>query len=54
MEKKELKKRIKEYDTQLWLEEMMHKPSLKWYRMGKKNIGYGMCYRNTVKSTYLA
>ena len=54
MEKKELKKRIREYDTQLWLEEMMHKPSLKWYRMGKKNIGYDMCYRNTVNSTYLA
>ena len=32
----------------------MHKPSLKWYRIGKKNIGYEMCYRNTINSTYLA
>ena len=54
MEKKELKKRIREYDTQLWMEEMLHKPSLKWYRIGKKNIGYEMCYRNTINSTYLA
>ena len=37
MEKKELKVRIREYDIQLWLDEMMHKPSLKWYRIGKKN-----------------
>ena len=33
---------------------MMHKPSLKWYRIGKKNIGYEMCYRNNISSTYLA
>merc|ERR1712105_424222 len=54
MEKKELKKIIREYDTQLWLEEMMHKPSHEWYRIGKKNIGYDMCYRNTISSIYLA
>ena len=54
MEKKTLKKKIKEYDTQIWLEEMMHKPSLKWYRIGKKDIGYEMCYRNNISSTYLA
>ena len=54
MEKKELKKIIREYDSQLWLKDIMHKPSLKWYRMGKKNIGYDICYRKTVNSTYLA
>ena len=32
---------------------MRHKPSLKWYRIGKKNIGYEMCYRNNISSTYL-
>ena len=48
MEKKTLKKKIREYDTQIWLEEMMHKPSLKWYRIGKKDIGYEMCYRNDI------
>ena len=54
MEKNDLKKRIREYDTQVWMEKMMHKPSLKWYRIGKKNIGYEMCNRNTINSTYLA
>ena len=34
--------------------EMLHKPSLKWYRIGKKDIGYEMCYRNDINSTYLA
>ena len=33
---------------------MLHKPSLKWYRVGKKNIGYEMCYSNNINSTYLA
>ena len=36
------------------MEEMLHKPFLKWYRIGKKNIGYEMCYRNDISSTYLA
>ena len=54
MEKKELKCKIREYDTQFWMEEVLHKPSLQWYRIGKKKIGYEMCYRNTINSTYLA
>ena len=54
MEKKELKLKIREYDTQLWMEEVLNKPSLQWYRIGKKKIGYEMCYRNTINSTYLA
>ena len=54
LEKKELKRKIREYDTQIWMEEMLHKPSLQWYRIGKKKIGYEMCYRNTKHSAYLA
>ena len=54
LEKKELKRKITEYDTQIWMEEMLHKPSLQWYRIGKKKIGYEMCYRNTKHSAYLA
>ena len=33
---------------------MLHKPSLKWYRIGKENLGYENCYRNSKRSTYLA
>ena len=54
MEKKELKLKIREFDTNMWQEEMLHKPSLKWYRVEKKNIGYEMCYSNNINSTYLA
>ena len=42
LEKKELKKMIREYDTQNWIEEVLHKPSLQWYRIGKKKIGYDL------------
>ena len=45
---------IREYDTQNWLEEVLHKPSLQWYRIGKKKIGYDLCYRNSKQSVYLA
>merc|ERR1711874_765623 len=34
----DLKKRIKEYDTQLWLEGMNQKPVLRWYMLGKQSI----------------
>ena len=48
IDKKTLKKKIKDYDTQNWLEEVLHKPTLKWYRIGKNNIGYEMCYHNNI------
>ena len=51
--RKTLKNKIKEYDTQIWLQEMLHKPTLRWYRLGKINIGYEMCYCNNICSTYL-
>ena len=54
MEKKHLKALIIEWDTSQWLEDVLHKPSLQWYRLGKTSIGYENCYRNTKISTYLA
>ena len=32
----------------------MHKPNMKWYREGKFNIQYDMCYNNSTSSDYLA
>ena len=53
-DRKTLKEKIKEYDTQLWLQGMYQKPTLKWYMMGKQRIEYENCYRNNNHSTYLA
>ena len=33
---------------------MQEKETLKWYRRGKKKIGYDKCYRNTQSSKLLA
>ena len=49
-----LKIRIRDWVNQKWLEEVMHKPTLKWYREGKFNIQYDMCYNNSTSSDYLA
>ena len=54
IDRKSLKEKIKKYDTQMWLEGMFHKPTMKWYRIGKGKIEYEMCYRNNTCSTYLA
>ena len=54
MERKKLKMRIKESDTQQWKEEMISKPSLQWYNEAKLYIGYDECYRNSKNSEYLA
>ena len=53
LEKKETKKMIRDYNTQKWMEEILHEPCLKWYRIGKK-IGYDLSYRNSKQSFYLA
>ena len=54
MNRKNLKNRIREWDTQKWMEEMLNTPTLQWYREGKSHIGYDNCYRNTRRSEYLA
>ena len=54
LDRRALKMRIREWDNQKWLEEEMNKPTLKWYREGKFNIQYDMCYNNSTSSDYLA
>ena len=46
MDRKTMKKQIKEWDTQQWMEEMLNKPTLKWYKEVKLYIGYDSCYWN--------
>ena len=53
-DRKRLKVRIREYDTQLWLQGMDQKPTLRWYIKGKLKIEYENCYRNNNSSTFLA
>ena len=52
--KEALKKRIREYDTLLWKLDLTNKTTLKYYAMGKTEIGYNHCYRNNMNSTFLA
>ena len=33
---------------------MENKPTLKWYKQGKKGIQYDQCYTNSLSSSYLA
>ena len=52
--KEALKKKIREYDTNLWKLNLACKSTLKYYAVGKTEIGYENCYRNNLNSTYLA
>ena len=54
MPKKELKRRIRVYDTEKWYLNLASKSTLKYYAEGKTRIGYEFCYRNNLNSTYLA
>ena len=45
-----LKRRLRDWDTQRWLEEVMYRPTMKWYREGKLHIGYDKCYSNSKNS----
>ena len=54
MDKRELKLKIRDWDTQKWMEEVLNKPTLQYYREAKLYIGYDDCYRNNVNSDYLA
>ena len=38
IDRKALKDKIKEYDTQMLLQGMFQKPTLKWYMIGKQKI----------------
>ena len=54
MSKEELKKRIRNYDTEKWHEGLESKSTLKHYAQGKAKFGYEFCYRNNYNSTFLA
>merc|ERR1711984_5995 len=53
MDKRELKLKIRDWDTQNWMKEVLNKPTLQYYREAKLYIGYDDCYRNNVNSDYL-
>ena len=54
LDRANLKKMIKKYDTEKWKQGLIQKTSLRYYIQGKKDIGYEFCYRNNKNSTFLA
>ena len=54
MDKKKLKTKIRNWDTQRWRNDMEEKPTLKWYKEGKKTIQYDQCYTNSLNSKIFA
>ena len=52
--KEDLKKKIRKWDTDEWEKELSIRSTLKYYKMGKKEIGYENCYRNSRDSIYYA
>ena len=53
-DKKLIKKTIKEYDNNNWLNELREKSTLHLYREAKLSMGYEECYSNTHASEFLA
>ena len=54
MDRKDIKGMVREYDTNLWLEGLENKISLRWYLLGKQQIAYEHCYKNNKQSAFLA
>ena len=54
VDRKALKRRLRDWDTQEWMEEMLHRPTLMGYREVKLCISYDKCYNNSKNSEYLA
>ena len=54
IDRKTLKRRLRDWDTQEWMEEMFHRPTLRWYREVKLYIDYDKCCNNSKNSEYLA
>ena len=54
LDRSNLKKMIRKYDTDKWEQGLIRKSSLRYYIQGKKEIGYEFCYRNNNNSTFLA
>ena len=54
MSRSEIKKKIRDWDTETWKEEMSSKSTMKWYLEAKIKIKYDECYSNRTASKYLA
>ena len=54
MPRKELKARVREYDTRKWELGLLSTKTQENYILGKQKMGYDMCYRNTYDSTFFA
>ena len=52
--RKELKAMVREYDTVKWRQGLLGMKTQIYYCLGKKKMGYDMCYRNTYDSTFFA
>merc|ERR1711874_5383 len=54
MPRAEIKRRVKDYDTERWRTSLQDIRTQKYYVLGKKKFGYDFCYRNNYDSTFLA
>ena len=48
LDKKSLKKVVREWDNQKWKNNLEEKPTLKWYKQGKQSVQYDQCYTNSI------
>merc|ERR1712120_2821 len=54
MPRAEIKRRVKDYDTDKWRTSLQDLRTQKYYVLGKIKFGYDFCYRNNYNSTFLA
>merc|ERR1711913_203259 len=54
MPRAEIKRRVKDYDTEKWRTSLQDLKIQKYYVLGKKKFGYDFCYCNSYDSTFLA
>ena len=54
MQRTEIKRKIRDWDTETWRVEISSKSTMKWYLEAKMKIKYDECYSNSKTSSYLA
>ena len=54
MDRTTLKRTIRKYDDNIWIQGLFSKPVLRFYAIEKKTIGYELCYRNNYSSKIYA
>merc|ERR1712033_141138 len=52
--KNDIKALTRNHDNQQWENELKERKTLKYYREGKRKMGYEHCYRNNINSQFLA